>query len=277
MMLEYLQLWPYMTERVASIYLPAKKIPMLPIALSENICSFREKTDRIAFVMDIAIPLAVGVRTSTTIETYDGDISITFTSAIIQVEKNYTYQAAELIAREDYKSLLKMVQNLNEVHFAYLEQIRTSHDVIEYCMLFMNHECAKKLQSQKRGIFRTASTSSTTASASSPTASIPTSASSPTASTSNPCPAELRQIVQGIAGEYCNYTNLKPHALIGVSCYLHITSPIRRIVDIVNMLEILADKIKWSPEVIQFMEKWQNNIDDIHIKTKAIRKLQTEM
>ena len=43
------------------------------------------------------------------------------------------------------------------------------------------------------------------------------------------------------------------------------------------MLEILAEKIKWSPEVIQFMEKWQNNIDDLNIKTKAIRKLQNEM
>ena len=193
------------------------------------------------------------------------------------MEKNYTYQAAELLAREDYKTLLKTVRNLNEAHFAYMDQIMSSHDVVEYCMLFMNHECAKKLESRKRGIFRTATqkdVASASASVSSPTS--PTSPTTPT-NPPNPCPAELRQIVQGVAGEYCTYANLKPHMLIGVSCYLHITSPIRRIVDIVNMLEMLGEKIKWSAEVIQFMEKWQKSLDVINIKTKAIRKLQNEM
>jgi exoribonuclease R len=262
MMLEYLQLWPYLTERVASIYLPDKKIPMLPVALSENLCSFREKTDRLAFVMDIVIPLAVGFRHPTTMDEIERaeaeSLAITFTSTIIQVEKNYTYQAAELLAREDYKTLLKTVRNLNETHFAYNDQITSSHDVVEYCMLFMNHECAKKLESRKRGIFRTATQKSEHNNVSS-------------------CPAELRQIVQGVAGEYCSYANLSPHTLIGVSSYLHITSPIRRIVDIVNMLEMLGEKIKWSTEVIEFMEKWQKSLDTINIKTKAIRKLQNEM
>jgi exoribonuclease R len=259
MMLEYLQLWPYLTDRVSTIYLPYKKYPMLPVALSENICSLKEKADRVAFVMDIHLK-------NMSIQ------SISYTSAIICLEKNYAYEASELLAREDYKSILETVKELN-YNFRYLDKIANSHDIVEYCMLFMNRECAKKLRAKKCGIFRSAMQASV-AEASVAEASV-------AAQAQAQAPPELKRILQATAGEYCGADQIKPHELIGggLDCYLHITSPIRRLVDIINMCELLQESIPWSAEAKVFLAKWQKpeQIKSINQKTKASRKLQNEM
>lgn len=244
MMLEYLNLWPFLTDRITTVYLPDKKIPMLPFALSENVCSLYQKEDRIAFVLDITLH-------QTCIK------KISFTSALVRVEKNYVYDAAELLGRDDYKGLLAIVRKLNnESAVRYLPTIQNSHDLVEYCMLFMNRECAKILQAKKTGIFRSA-----------------------TRKTATQFEPELQELLQNVAGEYCSYDNLKPHALIGCESYLHITSPIRRLVDIVNMLEIQAALIPWSPAAQTFISKWKtaDNLAQINKKTKAARKLQNEI
>ena len=244
MMLEYLQLWPYLTERIATIYLPLTKFPMLPPALSENMCSLKEKEDRVAFVLDITLKCM-------TIQ------SINYTSAIIKVEKNYAYDSAELLGRADYKQILEIVKELNDT-VRYVENISNSHDLVEYCMLFMNMECAKQLETKKCGIFRSAVKNTE----------------------NNTCPSELKRVLQGTAGEYCSFKKRKPHELIGNGrrTYVHVTSPIRRIVDIVNMTILLKEQVKWSADATNFLEKWQTKmIPMINTKTKAIRKLQNEM
>jgi exoribonuclease R len=249
MMLEYLNLWPYLSERIATIYFPDTKFPLLPVMLSENSCSLRENEDRVVFVMDVTIRP----------HTLENVSKINFTSAIIRVEKNYAYDAAELIARSDYKQILKIVESLNEDHYQYIDHhIETSHDLIEYCMLFMNHECAKHLKTKKDGIYRSAikKKEETTA------------------------PSSLKHILQTVAGNYCAYAELKPHELIGsggVECYLHITSPIRRIVDLLNMYEMLKDKFQWSAEAERFAQMWKSKVEQINVRTKSIRKLQNEI
>jgi exoribonuclease R len=255
MMIEYLNLWTYLTDRIATIYLPSKKIPMLPTSLSENICSLKEKEDRVAFVLDVCIN--------------NGLIqSIRYTSTIIRVEKNYAYHDAELIARKDYKNILQTVKTLNDEHFRYVENITNSHEVVEYCMLLMNHECAKLLAGKKSGIFRSAGKKE-----------VDTNVVDTNAVDTNTIPSELKHILQNVAGEYCAATNIKPHELIGegLECYIHMTSPIRRVVDIVNMYELLKDRFKWSAEAKSFAEKWQGSLTTLNTKTKAIRKLQNEI
>jgi exoribonuclease R len=241
MMLEYLNLWPHLTERSSTIYLPEKKMPMLPFALSENVCSLHQKEDRVAFVLDITIKHLKVQR-------------IHYTSAVIRVEKNYAYDAAELIQRADYKGMLDACRQLNDT-FQYMPCIKNSHELVEYCMLFMNRECAKILQEKNTGgIFR--------------------------ATHDEPMlDNELQQLWQNVAGEYCS--KAKPHALIGggLDSYLHITSPIRRLVDIVNILEILQDQVPWSSAAHAFKEKWQasESLARINRDTKATRKLQNEI
>lgn len=242
LLLEYLQMWTYITDRVSTIYLPTKKYPMLPVSLSENMCSLKEKEDRIAFVMDIKMANPWSTP------------EISYTSAIICVEKNYAYGAPELVAREDYKSIFKTVQQLNNQH-SYVSHMLSSHDVVEYCMLLMNHECAKILKIKKRGgIFRSATKKEEIKETVAP---------------------GLKSILQNVAGEYSS--EAKPHELLGLDLYTHITSPIRRIVDIVNMMNLIEEH--WSANAIAFMEKWQeqSHLDHINAKTKAIRRLQNEM
>ena len=165
------------------------------------------------------------------------------------------------MGRDDYKGMLAIVRKLNnESAVHYLPTIQNSHDLVEYCMLFMNRECAKSLQAKKTGIFRSATRK--------------------TAITDyTHFEPELQELLQNVAGEYCSYENLKPHELIGCESYLHITSPIRRLVDIVNMLEIQAALIPWSPAAQTFMGKWKTaaSLAQINRKTKAARKLQNEI
>ena len=248
MMLEYLNLWPYLTTRVSTIYLPDKKMPMLPIVLSDNVCSLRQKEDRLAFVMDIHIN--------------DNSIqSINYGNVIINVNENYVYESPKLIATDYYKSIKNVISELNSnPDCKYLPTIQSSHEIIEYCMILMNRESAKILKRKKSGIFRSA-------------------VKKEAISDNNNIPSKLKMILQNVSGEYCLYDNLKPHELIagGLDSYLHITSPIRRIVDIVNMMELLKDKFKWSKEAILFMKQKTNSIAEINAKSKAIRKLQNEI
>ena len=257
MVLEHLNLWSYLTDRIATIYLPEHKIPMLPIALSDNVCSLREKTDRVAFVLDVYLNPHYAVKT------------ITYTSAIIQVEKNYTYDSKELLACEEYKNLLKTTRELNHTHLGYVEKITNSHEVVEYCMLLMNHECAKVLDSKKTGIFRSAVKK----------AEEKEEPEKETTTDYEFALPELKRIFQQVVGEYCGYPDRKPHALIGpgLKSYAHVTSPIRRLVDVVNIFVLLEDKFPWTAEAKAFASKWQGQLPTINAKTKAIRKLQNEM
>jgi exoribonuclease R len=243
MMLEYLNLWSAMSDRISTIYLPDKKIPMLPTALSDNMFSLKEKEDRIAFVLDLSIK-------------HMEVLEVSYTSAIIRVEKNYAYDSAELLGREDYKTLKTLLTELNEQQ-TYVDNISTSHEVVEYCMLRMNHECARMLAAKKRGIFRAASKKQFTA-------------------YENIRP-EVKHILQSAAGEYCSYANKKPHELLGLDSYIHVTSPIRRIIDILNMFDLLKERFPWSADAKDFYAKWYQQLPIINQKTKAIRKLQNEM
>jgi exoribonuclease R len=258
LMLEYLKLWPFLTNRIATIYLPNKKIPMLPVALSENVCSLREKEVRVAFVLDVSIS--------------DKQIQqVDCKPVLIQVEKNYAYDDDELMRRSDYKQMLQTVKDLNHTathprsrtrkNLQYVDKITSSHDVVEYCMLLMNHECAKLLEKKQVGIFRAAA------------AKQPFDI--------EELPTNLKHILQNVTGEYCRFANRKPHELIagGLECYAHVTSPIRRLVDCVNMYHLQATELPWSVEAQTFLQKWDTaqNLETINVKSRSIRRLQTQM
>jgi hypothetical protein len=254
MMMEYLNLWDFITDRVSSIYFPDKKLPMLPSILSDNVCSLKEGEDRIAFVLDVFIDM----------NSYE-ILKVKHATVIIKVEKNYVYETRELLQLEQYKQLQNTVIKLNQQYnnVNYMDKIVNSHDVVEYCMLLMNHECAKMLLGKPRGIFRSTTKKETRM-----------------ICKETPYP-HLNYILQNISGEYCSHSNLKPHYIIagGLEYYTHITSPIRRIVDCVMMLELQQSNFQWSDGAIKFLNKWtsQESIDAINKKTKVIRKLENEI
>ena len=53
LVLDYLNLWSHFSERVATIYLPDGKTPMLPNILADDLCSLIQEKERCAFCLDI--------------------------------------------------------------------------------------------------------------------------------------------------------------------------------------------------------------------------------
>ena len=255
LMIEHLGLWQMITDRISTIYLPERKIPMLPSSLSDFRCSLLAGEERVAFTLDVYITKGYIVK-------YECK------TCFIRVEKNYVYEAAELRARPDYQQLLKLVRHLNEEsagYLGYVEQVRDSHDVVEFCMIMMNYECAKILKKKGRGIFRSATKRKAQAQEADEEQAHIT--------------PQLKYIIQGTAGEYCLAAQMKPHELIagGLETYVHITSPIRRLVDCINMLEIIRDTYTFSSAANAFVEKWLAKIAVLNQQSKAIRHLQNDI
>lgn len=249
-MLEQLNLWKYMSDRISTIYFSSKKIMMLPATLSEDKFSLRQAEDRVAFVLDVYLNKTSAIS------------DIKYSTVLICVNKNYVYEEQALLAQPAYQSLQQIVRELNNNGLHYVDQVADSHDVVEFCMILMNYECSKLLREKNRGIFR--------------------SATKPQKKGTNDetiMPPELKKIMQGTVGEYCSVETCKPHELIagGLPSYVHITSPIRRLVDCINMLELQRDTFINSVEAEQFLEKWYAKIAYINEKTKAIRRLQNDI
>jgi exoribonuclease R len=259
LIIDYFKLWKHITERCSTIYLPTHKIPMLPAILSDNICSLLQGEERFAFAMDITIPFPLYV------EDQKFSPIITFTPVIIKVKHNYVYEEPDLLNNSHYKIIHTHSKELNSVTH-YLENIHDSHDVVAYFMIAMNHECAKALQRHNCGIYRSAQIKENTEQN----------------THTNDLPTHIQNFLinwQYAAGQYCTIETLSPHMLIGqgIDVYTHITSPIRRLVDVVNMT-LLQDKLQLlhynNTTAIDFCQSWTKNIGFINTSMKAIKKVQ---
>ena len=146
--LDYLNLWPSMSNRISTIYLPDRKRPMLPTVLSDCLCSLQEGEKRFALTMDLHIYFDFATSSMIIRE-------IKYSNSIIQVKKNYVYDEPDLLTNIHYKQLKEVVASLNKnTASKYINKVIDSHDVVEYLMVLMNHRCAQKLLVNGEGIFR---------------------------------------------------------------------------------------------------------------------------
>jgi exoribonuclease R len=253
LLIDELGLWNSFSERTSTIYLPNGKRQMLPPLLSENLCSLLEDEHRLAFCMDI---------------TFDDPINqldIKFCNALIKIRKNYDYEDTSLFKDKDYCKILNAVQILCK-KYKYLNEINNSHDLVAYLMILMNIQCANRMGEFKDGIFRTMTVNKTESSQES-------------SQELSPEISDFIKIWQSSSGQYSNYNERKPHDLIdGGTDYIHITSPIRRLVDLLNIMKI-QDNLglsSWSTDATAFYKKWINKLEYINTSMKAIRKVQTD-
>ena len=231
--LETYGLWSHMTDRVSTIYLPDKKHPMLPPLLSDTLCSLKQGADRFAFMMSIQYDM-------TTLEQI-GEPN--YKNVLINVKKNYIYEDKKLGKNPAYK-VLRTLANTND-----------SHEVVAFWMIKMNTACAEHLHSVNKGIFRG------------------TPPGESALITPKPIPLPILSWL-GNHGSNVIYTEVcVPHSQLGVDAYVHITSPIRRLADILNQILFQSDI---SDSCQTFLDKWRNNLDFVNRATKDIRKTQMD-
>ena len=259
--LDFLNLWSDFSERTSTIYLPNRKIPMLPTLLSDCLCSLQAKSRRFAFTMDLIINSEFNIE------------SINFSNSLIKVFKNYVYEEEALLLDQDYTFLFYTSTNLLK-KYNYIDSIYDSHDVVSYLMIFMNYNCALELLKNGNGLFRCVS-SNTHKNESFPST----------------LPDNIKQFLKvygTTSGSYFNpegknisIEQLKlftRHDMLDLDAYIHITSPIRRIVDLLNMITIQSNKllIHFSPEAHSFYNTWSYKIDYINSSMRSIRQVQND-
>lgn len=248
--MDVLGLWESFSQRISTIYLPDKKRPMLPTILSDCLCSLQENVVRVAFVMDVFIQ---GGKI----------IDIKYANSLIKVRKNYRYEEPCLLSDTHYHKIMGIAHTLSGKN-SYTNRIRNSHDVVSYMMILMNYHCAKELIKYNTGIFR-----STIITREYP---VP-----------DTVPEEVGQFIKiwhGSSGQYIDGTKLENtrHELLDMDAYIHITSPIRRLVDLLNMIKFqqVTGIIHLSPSIDEFYNKWIRQLDYINVTMRTIRKVQCD-
>ena len=260
--MDVLNLWESFSRRISTIYLPDRKRPMLPTVLSDYLCSLQENTTRFAFVMDVTMQ-------KETAEILD----ISYSNCAIRVYKNYVYEESALHENKEYHKIMDMCKLMSK-KYRYLQNVRNSHDLVCYLMIFMNYHCAVDLLQNKNGIFRSTTMKEL----------VPT-------STNDVIPDVLPEdIIKFIkiwnsgGGQYVDASvagdNLPRHELLNMDAYIHITSPIRRLVDLLNIIQFQQNKsmILLSENSKKFYDKWTapNELEYINTTMRSIRKVQND-
>ena len=81
-------------------------------------------------------------------------------------------------------------------------------------------------------------------------------------------------------GQYINGNNIvnTRHEILDIEAYIHITSPIRRFVDLLNMIQFqqITDILHFENKVYDFYTQWIKDLEYINVSMKSIRKVQND-
>lgn len=250
MWMDILNLWNSFSRRISTIYLPDKKRPMLPTILSDCLCSLQQNVKRIAFVMDIFIK-------NNTI------INIKYTNALIKVSNNYVYEEPNLLGDYKYHLILDTVRDISK-KYKYINNVRNSHELISYLMILINYNSANELIKHKTGIFRSTIMKRDFF--------VPDS-----------LPDDVGKFIKiwnSSSGQYIDASEITEtrHELLDLEAYIHISSPIRRLVDLLNMIKFqnILKLNTLSENAEKFYNKWLYELDYINATMRSIRKIQCD-
>jgi exoribonuclease R len=248
--IEILHLWDSFSQRTSTIYLPSFKKSMIPSVLSENICSLLKNKSRPAFTMDVLF------------DTNTNEIlEVKFLNTLICVRKNYVYEDPFLVRGSVYLKLMGVCDMLHKKQ-PYIENIKDSHDLVAYLMILMNHRAAIHLKQHKNGIFRNQIFMENTE-----------------PQTPHTEITKFIKLWKFSESKYCLYERNMGHSMIGtgLEAYTHITSPIRRLVDLLNMIQLQKNLGLFSSTgSSMFLLKWANQIENINKSMKDIRRVQND-
>lgn len=233
-------LWDHI-NRVSTIYLPDKRRTMLPAILSDNLCSLLENKDRFAMCMDVDI-------------SRDGYVigEPRFSNVLIRVDVNHSYDSPKLMRDPQYKSIMDITKKINP-------NICDSHKLVEFWMIYMNISCGKHLANQNVGIFRNVHVKELRDS-----------------KFENPSTQMFFNNFDNISSEYSVIANSSRHDLLDVAWYAQITSPIRRLVDLVNQTLLLKSINMFSDRSEIFVNDWMGKIDQLNTTMRSIKRVQSD-
>lgn len=251
--IETFGLWKSFSKRISTIYLPDNRRPMLPTILSDTLCSLQENEDRFAFVMDVIIDNSGQIVND----------KISFHNVLININKNYNYENPIMIEKDtNYKELFNISYLMDKT-------VIDSHDVVSHWMIIMNKLCGEYMCNNKIGIFRSSKYLDKNKNEIDNTVNIKD---------------DTRRVIRlwnNASGQYVLYNDCHSHEheIMNLSSYIHITSPIRRIVDLLNQIVINQHLglIKYiSKDSNEFLQDWMNKIEYINTSMRSIRKIQTD-
>lgn len=254
--LDYYKLWEYLHgnfKRVINIYLPHKKINMIPPIFIDTFLNLKENTKRLVIAFDITI-------------TEGHIINICPSNCIININKNYIYNETQLISNKNYQlliSVLKSMDNVKNIKSITCENI-DSRQIIEYLMVTVNNYCARQLFTQlntsttiqPKGIFK-----------------IYTPNTQFLNNIDNHSILKIHKKVNSYFVE-ANYCFLNKIA----DPYLNITNPMRKLTDIINLciFQHTHMHISFTDYFQTFYSFWTNNLDFINSYVKQSNAIQNK-
>jgi hypothetical protein len=252
--IETLGLWNSFSRRVATIYLPDRRRPMLPTILSDTLCSLQQNQFRFALAMDFII-------------NNDGKIlgEPTYKNVLISVNKNYSYETQKMILNDKY------YQQLFDLTTKMSKHIKNSYDLVSFWMVKMNKTTGDFMARNGFGIFRSAVFINSQLRIVDENIDIGL----------NEDTIRVIQNWNNTLGQYILFkegVNLE-HEVMSTQSYIHITSPIRRLVDLLNhmlLFKHLSIVNNMSNDADSFIEKWANEMEYINTAMRSIRKVQTD-
>lgn len=240
--------WSVLTNRTSSVYLPKmRKHSMLPPELSENICSLRADTR----------PRHVFVMTFNPVDPTDCTFGVTTAT----IAHNFSYDSPVLQQLSEFRRIMSVVPT----------HIKDSHQLVEWLMITMNVAVATRMAAHSRGIFRVTPLTIFSESA------------QPFTQNAAIEDAQIMDKMRMFGLTASEYAADRPlaHAGLGLPAYAQITSPIRRLPDILNLI-IFTHLEKLRPNVdktaLDFYESWSvgERIEFINETMKQTRKIQME-
>ena len=258
--LETLKLWNSFTKRVSTIYLPDRKRPMLPTILSDTLCSLQENENRFALTMEIVI---------NNDGTINVDIPVEYKNVIIKVKKNYHYDDEKMFDDIHFNNLFTLSKKISKT-------VKTNHELVSFWMVFMNMRIGSILNEKQVGIFRTSFIQDKEL-----RLDIDTKLNDNT--------IRVIRNWNNAIGQYVLYKDdiSLQHDMMSIykskndniNAYIHITSPIRRLVDLLNQIQFLfkyslVDHISYDAQ--EFYNKWSGELEFVNTSMRSIRKVQNE-
>jgi exoribonuclease R len=248
MWMEELDIWNAFSERISTIYLPDRKRPMMPNPLSNCVCSLCEDVVRLAFALDITI-------------INNEIVGYKFENTYIKVYKNHVYDSKELLADVNHQKMFDVVDKLSKV-YKYTSKIKTSGDLVSYLMILMNYYTALEMTKHGNGIYRSVNFNKDVEKQ----AGLPDDVNN------------FLKIWNSSSGQYDLYNERKSHEMLELDAYIHCTSPIRRLVDLLNMARLQQNLSLnvYSTNFEAFEDRWIGKLEYINTTMRAIRKIQND-